>query len=619
MRLFKTSSSAAAVSLIIFLALAMTFYWNWERERDLHRALAQHQYDSEVAELGMALSDILGERLNDLLLLQEFWRLAGSRRNMQYFSDLAEALIDREPSYYLINFLDTNSVVQVSIPPERDPRLLKRDLKQLPRREKQHREILRNGHFLCSPPMELLSGRLGMVIWVPAVSAEASQDYPEGLLAGVFHLEDLIQRALQRSIMEPFGIRVSIDSIQVLNTVSDQHVTTITASRQELILGQTWILELLPHRDLVKQNHQLSAIGGLVFNLVLALLIAILAYFLLWDARRLQVSEARFKSFFNTIHDSVMIHSPDGQFIEVNDSALARLGYTRAELLTNHFGIIDPDLYQTFITDRKFQLQGIKVQTFESTHITRSGERIPVELSTTPIQYEGGRAVLVVARDISRRKEAEAKLLDSLKQQEALLGEIHHRVKNNLNIMASLLNMQLNESTSQEAAVDALRKSKDRIFVMAQIHSQLYQSQDLNHIDFAEFVRQMVLQLQQTYLPRNKQIDIQQEIKCNSSSITDAVPMGLILNELVTNALKHAFVDRERGVVTVRITSEGERCIMQIRDDGCGLPVAVDPEKPETLGLRLVHLLVEQMHADFHFAGLEGCCFTFTFKTGVMK
>ena len=229
------------------------------------------------------------------------------------------------------------------------------------------------------------------------------------------------------------------------------------------------------------------------------------------------------------------------------------------------------------------------------------------------VQPRGGGVFeyLGVLLDITERREGEERLKASLQEKEVLLKEIHHRVKNNLTVINSLLNLQASTLTDRGTKA-VLREAANRVGSMAAIHEQLYRSSNLAAIDFRPYVERLVTQLLRTYAPGHVTFDL--DIKGIFFEINAAIPCGLIINELVTNSLKYAFPERAQGSITVRITisPDGMRTLM-VRDDGIGLPGPVDVANISTLGLRLVSLLAQQLGGSAEITSQNGTCCTVEF------
>jgi two-component sensor histidine kinase len=205
-------------------------------------------------------------------------------------------------------------------------------------------------------------------------------------------------------------------------------------------------------------------------------------------------------------------------------------------------------------------------------------------------QYIGFQAS---GRDITERKLSEEKIKTSLKEKEVLLAEVHHRVKNNMQVIISLLRLQAKRIEDKKYA-DIFMEAEDRIRSMALIHEQLYQSQDFANIDFGEYAKSLVKGLFISHGVDPSKIRFNVDIKDVSFDLESAVPCGLIISELVSNSLKHAFPRGKEGQISVELrpVSEAELELM-VSDDGVGIPEDLDIEQTDTMGLNLVKLLAE--------------------------
>ncbi len=216
-------------------------------------------------------------------------------------------------------------------------------------------------------------------------------------------------------------------------------------------------------------------------------------------------------------------------------------------------------------------------------------------------------------QEIDERKLVEEQAKKSLKEKEILLREIHHRVKNNMQIISSLLNLQ-SQYVKDKESLEMFKESRDRILSMAFVHEKLYQSEDLAKIDFDGYTRSMA-----QHLLRTCSIDpgaVRLSINCSDMflSINDAIPCGLIINELISNALKHAFPEGEKGEITIDFYSnEDNRLTLVVSDTGIGLPEDIDISDAKTLGLQLISDLVDQLKGTLEIERDGGTAFRITF------
>jgi two-component system, sensor histidine kinase PdtaS len=253
--------------------------------------------------------------------------------------------------------------------------------------------------------------------------------------------------------------------------------------------------------------------------------------------------------------------------------------------------------------------------------LRRDGTEFPVEISLSPIETEEGTLVSAAIRDISDRKAVENKLRTSLKEKEVLLKEIHHRVKNNLQIVSSMLNLQMDqmgqiEEVTRELALGLFKESQSRVRSIALFHEKLYQSKDLAHVDIAEYLKGVTSGLFAAYGVNPDDVVLSIQVEETPLGVDAAISCGLIVNELVSNALKHAFPAGRKGAVQVVLRREDDSAVLEVEDDGMGFPESVDFHNPSTLGLKLVCILSEQISGTITLDRREGTRFTIRFERG---
>ena len=212
------------------------------------------------------------------------------------------------------------------------------------------------------------------------------------------------------------------------------------------------------------------------------------------------------------------------------------------------------------------------------------------------------------------RKRAEERLKASLAEKEVLLREVHHRVKNNMQIMSSLLNLQTNE-IKDPAAVELLKECQSRIRAMALVHEKLYLSKDLANIDFSQYLQSLTLHLFQSYQIHPHSIKLTMNMEKIFLDINMAIPCGLIVNELVSNALEHAFPDGRTGEIRVELFhAEGDKNCLVVSDNGVGFPESLDFRNMETLGMQIVDMLVDQLDGRIELDRSQGTSFKIVFE-----
>ena len=332
----------------------------------------------------------------------------------------------------------------------------------------------------------------------------------------------------------------------------------------------------------------------------------------------LLASEQKFHDIFNNSTDAIHINEIGedglpGRFSDVNEVTCRMLGYTREEILA--LGPQDiATSYHDPPVEKILEDQRTKgAARFETEYRTRNGGIIPVEIITHRMILQGRPVMLEVVRDITDRKKAEALLRDfnceleeqvkaqtekinaSLNEKVLLLREIHHRVKNNLQLIISLTNLQMRESSNPQL-IQMMKETQNRVRAMSLVHERLYQSDDIARINLADYTRFLATQIFGFYGTSARQVKLTLDVDRIMLDINTAIPTGLILNELVSNALKHAFPDNLVGEVSITAREEGNAFVLQVRDTGIGMPAGFDWKESQTLGLRLVWILTEQLN-----------------------
>ncbi|MTK62990.1 MAG: hypothetical protein F8N15_00185 [Methanobacterium sp.] len=220
---------------------------------------------------------------------------------------------------------------------------------------------------------------------------------------------------------------------------------------------------------------------------------------------------------------------------------------------------------------------------------------------------------LITFSNITVRKKAEEDVQKSLEEKEMLLKEIHHRVKNNLMVISSLLSLQ-SRYIKDEASKNIFKESQNRARSMALIHELLYQSTDLKSIDFGKFINTLTGELYRIYISNQNLIKLNVDVQSVMVDVNTAIPLGLIVNELVSNSMKHAFPDDRKGNIEIKFCSEDENYTLIVEDDGIGFPEDVDLYNTNSLGLRIVNSLTEQIDGELILDKTNGSKFIIKFK-----
>jgi two-component sensor histidine kinase len=244
----------------------------------------------------------------------------------------------------------------------------------------------------------------------------------------------------------------------------------------------------------------------------------------------------------------------------------------------------------------------------------RSGNTIWLDSTFMPLYNEAGTAyaVLGVSHDITERKKMETQIAASLQEKDYLLKEIHHRVKNNLQVISSLLSMQARKATDINVK-QTLTESQNRVKSIALVHEKLYQSRSLDRIEYGDYLNKVVNHLFESFNVNPAQISWKVNAKEVDVNIEQAVPCSLILNEMITNSLKYAFPQGRKGEITISFTLADNNYTLDYRDNGVGVPEGAHLERAGSLGMQLIHGLTRQLDGKVTIDTTSGVHYTIIF------
>jgi PAS domain S-box-containing protein len=288
-----------------------------------------------------------------------------------------------------------------------------------------------------------------------------------------------------------------------------------------------------------------------------------------------------------------------GEIELINQKGLEILEYSRDEILGKSWFdtcISKEDVSQVKDVFQKIILGKAEfVKHFENEVITKNGEKKIISWYNTLLRDKKGKidSILSSGMDITERIEFETKIINNLKEKDILLRELYHRTKNNMQVITSMLSMQARKSDNDEIR-SLFKEVNNRIRSMSLVHQKLYESQDLSRINLKDYIQDLVKLLAQTYSLSSNNITFKFELEDLFIMIDTAVPLGLIINELISNVFKHAFPDEAKGILNIHLYKEDNNKInIVIKDNGIGIPIGLDLRKNDTMGLRTMFILAE--------------------------
>jgi PAS domain S-box-containing protein len=370
----------------------------------------------------------------------------------------------------------------------------------------------------------------------------------------------------------------------------------------EALLAQSWSVE----------HAALAILSIMVVVLAAVVLILLSGRYRQKTEEELHESEERWRTVVENVPDFILLIDREFRIVFINH---LRPGYKSEEVLgskvLDYLGDDYRGPYQEHL-ERVFQ-RG-EFASLEMIGRGKPGEWSWYITRMAPVRKAGEIVyALLIATDISERKKTEEQTLASLHEKEALLKEIHHRVKNNLQIVSSLLNLQADELNDPNLT-RAFTETRHRVRSMALLHETLYQSENLARIDLPCYLASLCQQLFRSYGTDTEHVALQLEVREKHLDLDRAIPCGLIINELVSNALKYAFPGQRRGTIRVEVSRDDSSYHVVVGDDGVGLPGALDWRKASTLGLRLVRDLAQQLNGAIELEPAAGAVFRMRFN-----
>lgn len=331
--------------------------------------------------------------------------------------------------------------------------------------------------------------------------------------------------------------------------------------------------------------------------------------------------EASFRRVVEWAPTAMVMVDREGRIVLINAQAERVFGYPREELLGQLVEKLIPEqfsghhpAYRTgFLADPHPRPMGSGRDLY-ARH--QDGSEFPVEIGLNPIETEEGIMVLASIVDITERQRAQQKLERALQEKTVLLNEVHHRVKNNLQVVSSLLNLQATHTSDMRLRA-VLAESQNRVRAMALTHQLLYERKDYSRIDLGEYLERLAQLLLSSYREDSTHISLRRALPAAPLflDLERAIPCGLVVTELVTNAFKHAFPAGRKGEVRIELQALDDELELVVADDGAGLPGDFDLANVTSLGLQLVPLLADQLGGRFTVEGGPGARFSLRFPS----
>lgn len=334
--------------------------------------------------------------------------------------------------------------------------------------------------------------------------------------------------------------------------------------------------------------------------------------------KSLQMSEERFRAVAESAIDAIVTTDVNGEIIFFNNSLNHIFGYTGEDLKGKPLTLLMPERNQEIYIKEleKFKSSGehrLIGKVVSTTGLKKDRTEFPFEMSLSSWESNENIYLTSIIRDLTERRKMELQIQESLKEKEVLLKEIHHRVKNNLMVIFSLLNLQ-SQYIKDKDDYEMFLESQNRTKSMALIHERLYQSDDLKSIDFSDYLQSLANDLFHTYSVDQNLVKLKMDLDRITLDVNTSIPLGLIVNELISNSMKYAFPDGTEGEINVTMKSNGSHKILKVSDNGVGIPENLDFKHADSLGFQLINNLTEQIDGEIELDRNNSTTFTIKLK-----
>ncbi|MBN1496683.1 MAG: PAS domain S-box protein [Spirochaetes bacterium] len=331
----------------------------------------------------------------------------------------------------------------------------------------------------------------------------------------------------------------------------------------------------------------------------------------------LRESEADLLAIFNSVHDAMIVYDLNGAILDVNQPMLEMFRLDRRQALSHTITDLSNVTYDNNATRKLWmKVVGGREALFEW-EVRRPGDGtiFTSEVGLRALKRRGNTVLLAVVRDITQRKEAEKALNESLQEKIVLIREIHHRVKNNMQVISSLLNMQA-DSVAQPDANQALKDAVGRIHSMASIHEKIYSTENFSKVDMSSYIEELSSDLAALHSGNDRNVQINHRMESVFLGVDLAIPCGLLINEILTNAIKHGRGEAGNCVIDLTLEESGGITTLVIADKGPGMPPELfETQRKTSMGMQIIDALARQIGATVDLTVEKGTRFTIRFPS----
>ncbi len=586
-------------------------------------------------EIQKAISVEVTDQIKTLSRMVKRWELSGGG-NQTAWEDDAKWQVLHKPAYQAIEWVDATYHVRWVVPQKGNEQAKGLDLTFEQKRKKSLDSSKNQNQIIMTEAIDLVQGGKGFLVYLPIFNNNKF----EGFILGVFRIKNLLDIIFEDTFSD-YSISIT-DTHENSLYVRQQNetISDIEATDEILLFGVKWNVFVSPNESVLTKEQWLLPRFAFLFGTLISLLFGGLVYFLqkaqktdrLKDLNKKLKEEIVERKKTEAFLDEIYQNADSGLFIVnvINEENFSYAGINSVhEKLIGDIpndwiiGKTPDDLIKYF---KKEEIELIyqlyrqcvaEKKTITQEHpVLINNEETWWLSKISPLIDDRGKVYRLIGTgvQITERKHAEEKIKTALKEKDTLLHEIHHRVKNNMQVINSLLKLQSNNIEDSQIK-NVLKVSQSRVYAMSAVHETLHGSEKLSEIDLKSYLSKIANSIFQTYSTDNHKIELNSNIENSPISINQAYPLGLVINELISNSLKYAFPGDRQGEITVQLKKRGQKLNLIVMDDGIGIPKELDWKNSSSLGLKLVHTLVEnQLDGSIEMESKNGTKFTVKFN-----
>ena len=522
----------------------------------------------------------------------------------EYWEFDASLTIEQDPAFMLVEWIDSDMIIRRIEPVSGNENAVGLDISNLDYRRSDWEAARDDSLINLTHWLELVQGPNAFLVDAPVYF----QNEFWGTITAALNFEERFDAILEGvdqyhvSLEDEFGSTFYEYGDEVLYAENDSYQKEIRFDPESINSGP-WTITVASNSTTARNRAQ----NGLVLNLILGLILSLFTGFLVFyvltaNAARINAKVANKKIRALIDHSPLAIYSinRDGIVTDFwNQAAENLLGWKKEEVIGNflpHVSEASKAEFDKLMAER--EAKGF-INNKEVVRTRKDGSEVHLSLNVGEMvsAQNSEKQMLVILEDRTREKKYQKRLENSVAEKEVLLSEVHHRVKNNLAIITGLIELQ-KAGIEDEGLNVILRETQNRIYSIATVHELLYNTDSFIEVSFEDYGNKLIGRIREMFTSSGKEINIIHNFEAKEININQAIPLGLLLNELITNSFKHAFEGRDIGNIHIDVTEQAGFITVDYQDDGVGFDIQKF-EESNTLGLTLIKTLIDQLNAEF--------------------